>query len=105
MFFLTTKLGVVFDGSSKIPPNSSLNEELSPGSPLQNDLSDIIARWRRYKMGFTADLEKMFRQINVCEDHQNYQCILWRNENTNDIDIYKLKTITYGTTSAIRVLK
>ncbi|XP_059225759.1 uncharacterized protein LOC131997906 [Stomoxys calcitrans] len=105
----TTKLRVVFDGSSRVPPQPSLNDELASGPPLQNDLPTIIIRWRRFKISFTADLEKMFRQINVCNDHQLYQCILWRDPNTNDLNIYKLKTVTYGTTSApflaIRVLK
>ncbi|XP_059226223.1 uncharacterized protein LOC131998099 isoform X3 [Stomoxys calcitrans] len=105
----TTKLRVVFDGSSRVPPQPSLNDELASGPPLQNDLPTIIIRWRRFKISFTADLEKMFRQINVCNDHQLYQCILWRDPNINDLNIYKLKTVTYGTTSApflaIRVLK
>lgn len=99
----------MFDGSNKTPPQLSLNHELSSGPPLQNDLPHIITRWRRFKIGFTADLEKMFRQIKVCSDHQLYQCILWRDDRTNDINIYKLSTVTYGTTSApflsIRVLK
>ncbi|XP_075162954.1 uncharacterized protein LOC142235578 [Haematobia irritans] len=105
----TTKLRVVFDGSSRVAPQASLNEELASGPPLQNDLPTIITRWRRFQISFTADLEKMFRQIKVCKDHQKYQCILWRDPCNNNINIYKLKTVTYGTTSApflaIRVLK
>ncbi|XP_061386945.1 uncharacterized protein LOC133321887 [Musca vetustissima] len=103
----TTKLRVVFDGSSKRLPSSSLNEELFPGPALQNDLPTIINRWRRFKIGFRSDLEKMFRQIKVVESHQKYQQILWRNSDSN-IYIYKLQTVTYGTSSApylsIRVL-
>lgn len=105
----TTKLRVVFDGSSRRPPQPSLNEELSAGPPLQNDLATIITRWRRFQYAFTADIEKMFRQINVCSEHQNYQCILWRDKNSNKICVYALRTVTYGTTSApylaIRVLQ
>lgn len=103
----TTKLRVVFDGSSKIPLSPSLNEELFPGPALQNDLPTIINRWRRFKIGFRSDLEKMFRQIRVIENHQHYQQILWRNSDSN-IHVYKLQTVTYGTSSApylsIRVL-
>ncbi|XP_061394008.1 uncharacterized protein LOC133329549, partial [Musca vetustissima] len=69
----TTKLRVVFDGSSKRLPSSSLNEELFSGPALQNDLPTIINRWRRFKIGFRSDLEKMFRQIKVVESHQHYQ--------------------------------
>ena len=103
----TTKLRVVFDGSSKRLPDSSLNEELSAGPALQNDLPAIITRWRRFKIGFRSDLEKMFRQIRVVDRHQHFQQILWRSN--SEICIYKLQTVTYGTTSApylsIRVLQ
>ncbi|XP_058983975.1 uncharacterized protein LOC131804796 [Musca domestica] len=59
----TTKLRVVFDGSSHLADYKSLNEELSPGPPLQNDLPGIMTKWRRHKIAFSADIEKMFRQI------------------------------------------
>ncbi|XP_059219534.1 uncharacterized protein LOC131995236 [Stomoxys calcitrans] len=103
----TTKLRVVFDGSSKRPPYSSLNDELCSGPALQNDLPTIITRWRRYKIGFRSDLEKMFRQIKVIDRHQPYQQILWRGADSS-INIYELQTVTYGTSPApylsIRVL-
>ncbi|XP_075163108.1 uncharacterized protein LOC142235734 [Haematobia irritans] len=106
---VTTKLRVVFDGSSRTSDQSSLNDELVSGPALQNNLPTVITRWRRFKISFTADLEKMFRQIKVFKDHQLYQCILWRDPSTNQINIYKLNTVTYGTTSApflaIRILK
>ena len=61
-----------------------------------------------YCVAFSADLEKMFRQISVCSSHQPYQCILWRNS-LQQLSVYALKTVTYGTTSvhylAIRVLQ
>lgn len=105
----TTKLRVVSDGSCKRPSQSSLNDELSAGPALQNDLSTIINRWRRFKIGFRADIEKMFRQIRVIDKDQNFQQILWRNKTSNQMSIYKLSTVTYGTTSApflsIRVLQ
>ena len=90
----------MFDGSHRHQPNPSLNEELFPGPPLQKDLSSILLRWRRFKVAFTADIEKMFRQIKVSEEHQYYQIVLWRNQETNQINMYKLTTVTYGTTCA-----
>ncbi|XP_037807964.1 uncharacterized protein LOC119601236 [Lucilia sericata] len=38
----TTKLRVVFDGSSHVEGRKSLNEELLPGPALQNDLPTIL---------------------------------------------------------------
>ncbi|XP_075158086.1 uncharacterized protein LOC142231359 [Haematobia irritans] len=104
----TTKLRVVFDGSSKRPPFPSLNDELCPGPALQNDLPTIITRWRRFRIGFRSDIEKMFRQIRVVDRHLPYQQILWRGADSS-IYIYQLNTVTYGTCSApylsIRILQ
>ena len=65
----TAKLRVVFDGSSRRIFKLSLNEEFSAGPALQNDLPTIITR---YRIGYTTDIEKMFRQINVTSKHQKY---------------------------------
>lgn len=103
----TTKLRVVFDGSCKRMPYSSLNDELSIGPALQNDLPAIITRWRRFRIGFRSVLEKMFRQIRIVDSQLHYQQILWRNSES-EISVYQLQTVTYGTSAApylsIRVL-
>ena len=54
----TTKLRVVFDGSCHLINCKSLNEELCPGPPLQNNLPGIITKWRSHKIAFSADIEK-----------------------------------------------
>ena len=74
----TTKLRVVFDGSAKTTTGTSLNDVMLTGPTLQQDLLSILLRWRKHKYVHTADIEKMFRQIVVDEDDQNYQRILWR---------------------------
>ncbi|XP_037822009.1 uncharacterized protein LOC119610737 [Lucilia sericata] len=105
----TTKLRVVFDGSSHLAGCSSLNDQLCSGPALQNDLPQIINRWRRHRIGFCADIEKMFRQIEVCQEHRRFQQILWRFNPNEEISVYELNTVTYGTTPApylsIRVLR
>ncbi|XP_075163325.1 uncharacterized protein LOC142235960 [Haematobia irritans] len=105
----TTKLRVVFDGSSHSQGHKSLNEELAAGPALQNDISSILTKWRRHRIAFGADIEKMFRQIDVHPEHRKYQQILWRANPFEDISIFELNTVTYGTTSApylaIRVLQ
>lgn len=88
---------------------ASLNESLCSGPALQNDLSQIIIRWRRHRIGFCADIEKMFRQIKVCHNHRRFQQILWRYSPSDEISVFELNTVTYGTTPApylsIRVLQ
>ncbi|GFS68288.1 integrase catalytic domain-containing protein [Trichonephila clavipes] len=42
----------------------------------------------------------MYRQILVADEDQKYQQILWRNNSSENIRTYKLKTVTYGLASA-----
>lgn len=96
----TTKLRVVFDASRKTSTGISLNDCMMTGPKLQSDLVDIIMRFRLRKIAFTADIAKMYRQILISEDQQNYQRILWRENKAQNIKEYKLTTVTYGTSSA-----
>ncbi|XP_055918357.1 uncharacterized protein LOC129950441 [Eupeodes corollae] len=105
----TTKLRIVFDGSSKPPFSKALNEELLPGPILQNNLSSVILRWRAFFVVFTSDIEKMFRQILIHPEKTKFQQIIWRDDPAKPLQLYKLLTVTYGTKCApflsIRVLQ
>lgn len=97
---LTTKLRVVFDASSKTSSKISLNENLHKGPRLQQDLSNILLRWRTHKIAFMADIMKMYRFIKINQEDYKYQRILWRFSPKKAISEYELTTVTYGTTSA-----
>ncbi|CAI6370146.1 unnamed protein product [Macrosiphum euphorbiae] len=91
---LTTKLSVVFDASSKTESGFRLNDVLQKGPSIQEELIHILARFRKHNFVVTADIKKMYRQIQVCKKHRDYQRMLWR-ENVNDpIKIYRLNTVT-----------
>ena len=62
---LTTKLRVVFNGSQKTPTGRSINDFLHAGPKMQQELMDVLMRWRRWPYVFSSDAEKMFRQIVV----------------------------------------
>lgn len=96
----TTKLRTVFDGSRPTSSGVSLNDTLIVGPKLQEDMFNILIRFRTHKIGFAADIEKMYRQIQLDDTDQNYQRILWKNKLTNKIKEYQLTTVTYGTTPA-----
>nr|XP_022910072.1 uncharacterized protein LOC111421154 [Onthophagus taurus] len=96
----STKLRVVFNGSQKSTSGMSLNDYLLPGPKLQNDLVDVLMRWRQHPVAFAADIEKMYRQIKVHSDHLPFQQILWRTNPSDPIKIYQLSTVTYGLTCA-----
>ncbi|XP_046811150.1 uncharacterized protein LOC111689777 [Lucilia cuprina] len=97
---LTTKLRVVFDGSSQSSNGQSLNDNLLRGPVLQQDLMAVLLRYRCNKFVFAADIKQMFRMIDIQECDRDYQRILWRDDPTEEIRHYRLTTVTYGTTSA-----
>ncbi|XP_075150812.1 uncharacterized protein LOC142224919 [Haematobia irritans] len=92
----STKVRVVFNGSRKTKSGQSLNNVLYTGPTLQNDLMSIILNWRRYKYVYSADIEKMYRQIKVHPLDRPYQRILFENEPAGPIKDYQLNTVTFG---------
>lgn len=96
----TTKLRVVFDATAATTNGKGLNALLLTGPRLQETLSSILLRWRKYKIAISADVEKMYRQIWVRPAHQDYQRIVWRETADLPVQHYRLKTVTYGTASA-----
>ncbi|XP_073952967.1 uncharacterized protein [Choristoneura fumiferana] len=96
----TTSLRVVFNASSLTSSGNSLNDVMARGPNLQQDLQSLILKWRQYPIAFTADIEKVFRQIWVHPDDQALQKIIWRDSPDEPIQDYQLTTITYGTKAA-----
>ena len=96
----TTKLRVVFNASSKTTTVISLNEILEVGPVVQGTLSNLIIRFRSYCVAFTADIEKMYRQISIIPKHADFQRIVWRFMPTEPVQDFRLTTVTYGTASA-----
>ncbi|XP_011685766.1 PREDICTED: uncharacterized protein LOC105448721 [Wasmannia auropunctata] len=105
----TTKLRVVFNGSQKTDIGCSLNDFLYSGPKLQTELANVLLLWRRHQFVFSADIEKMFRQILVDSRDWDFQRILWAPEPTAAPIAYRLCTVTYGLACApylvLRVLK
>ncbi|XP_065354424.1 uncharacterized protein LOC135948897 [Calliphora vicina] len=96
----TTKLRVVFDASCKTSNNLSLNDQLLVGPTVQNDLYTILLKFRKFEIGFTADIENMYRQVTIHPADRQFQTILWRNSPDEATRKYQLTTVTYGTSAA-----
>ncbi|KAL4099118.1 hypothetical protein QTP88_023596 [Uroleucon formosanum] len=97
---LTTKLRVVFDASCATDTRKSLNDILLKGPSIQDDLINIISRFRTHKYAMSADIEKMYRQIWIAEKDRDLQRVLWRENPAEEVKEYRLNTVTYGTSSA-----
>jgi len=96
----TTKLRVVFNGSQKSSSGATLNDKLHTGPKLQQDLIDVLLRWRRHAYVFTSDIEKMYRQILVHPEDRKWQCILGSETPERSPESFQLCTVTYGPASA-----
>jgi hypothetical protein len=67
----TTKMRVVFDGSSKSSSGLSLNDLLYVGPTVQPDLYSIVLRFCTHHICFTADIAKMYRQVLIHPDDRD----------------------------------
>ena len=96
----TTKVRVVFDASAKTTSGISLNETQMIGATIQDDILSILIRARKHQILFTADIAKMYRQVNVHPDDRDFQRIIWRKANDEHLKEYRLRTVTFGVASA-----
>ncbi|XP_063919435.1 uncharacterized protein LOC135134639 [Zophobas morio] len=92
----TTKVRVVFNGSSSDPNGTTLNQQLLPGPKLQKDLSHILMNFRLHAIAVTADIQQMYTQIWLNPKQRYLQHIFWRPDPASNVQEYELKTVTYG---------
>jgi hypothetical protein len=96
----TTKLRVVFGASAKSSSNYSFKDLQMVGPTVQDELVEIVLRFRKHKIALSADVTKMYRQVLVDEGHRPLQSIVWRENPSQSLQTFELNTVTYGTASA-----
>lgn len=74
----TMKVRPVFDPSTKATTRLSLNDKLRNGPKLEDDLAQILLKWRKSEFAVSANIEKMFRVVKVQPWHRNFQPVLYR---------------------------
>lgn len=95
----TGKFRVVFDASCPTSSGKSLNDVQLVGDKLQDDLRELLVRFRYHRVALTADVTKMYRQVRVAEDQLDFQRILWERQ-AGVVEEFQLTTVTYGMSSA-----
>ncbi|XP_064485951.1 uncharacterized protein LOC135398480 [Ornithodoros turicata] len=73
----TTKVRIVFDASSKMPGEVSLNETLHAGPDLNSDVLDLLMQFRAHQIALTADVEKAFLHIALDPCDRDALRFLW----------------------------
>lgn len=88
---------VVFDSSAKVQ-GVSLNTVLLQGPDLYNSLLGILLRFRREKVAVTMDVEQMFYNFKVPEEHRRYLRFLWHRDNvlSQPLVIYQMTVHVFG---------
>ena len=74
----TTKIRVVFDASAKSSTGVSLNNVLLVGPTLYPPLTDILIRFRSYKVAVSADISKMYRDVELDHANRDLHQFVWR---------------------------
>ncbi|XP_068221310.1 uncharacterized protein [Palaemon carinicauda] len=97
----TDKIRVVFD-CSFMYKNVSLNDCLLQGPDLSNSLAGILCRFRNHSVAFTCDVEAMYHQVLVNEEHRNLLRFLWFDNHDLDGDIvqYRMTVHLFGARSS-----
>ena len=62
---------MVFDALAKTTSGFSLNDILLPGPNFYPLLTDVILSFRTYAIGMSADISKMFCEVELHEDDRN----------------------------------
>ena len=91
---------VVFDASAKTTSGFSLNDYLMVGSKLQDDIFDILGRFRFYKVATSAGVAKMYRQVELQKCDRGFFRILWRVSGKMEFETFKITSVTYGVASS-----
>lgn len=96
----STRLRPVYNASKKSSNGNSLNSVLFPGPVLLNDLIAILINWRFHQIAFVGDIQQMYRQIRVADNHITYQRILWRNHPSEKLREYGINRLGFGSNYA-----
>ncbi|XP_011883612.1 PREDICTED: uncharacterized protein LOC105570777, partial [Vollenhovia emeryi] len=96
---ITTKLRVVFNGSSASTSGYPVNYLMYTGAKLHLNTSDVLPWMRRHRYILATDITKMYRQIKIHKDDWESQRILWMDDQLNEVP-YHLTTVTCGTKAA-----
>ncbi len=91
----TTKVRPVFDASARSSSGASLNDTLEPGPNLYPLLTDILLRFRSHNIAFSADISKMFREIELHTPERDLHRFLLR-DSTGKLADCRMTRLTFG---------
>ena len=92
----TTKTRIVFDASAKCN-GISLNDAIHQGPKLQQELFDVLLRFRKLPVAVVCDIAEMYLQIKLYPGDRSSHRILWRNFNVDqEPTVYEFDRLVFG---------
>lgn len=92
-----TRVCIVFNCSSKSKEEISLNYCLETGPNLNTNILDVILNFRKFKVAFTADIEKAFLMIGIAEEELKFLKFFWIvDEKNEDFKIMRMTRLPFG---------
>ena len=96
----TTKVRIVFDASARYN-GTALNDVIYQGPKLQNDLFNVLLRFRRYPVALICDIAEMYLRVKLHPKDRSYHCLLWRDMNTEQKPLgYEFNRLVFGINSS-----
>ena len=96
----TTKVRIVFDCAAKCN-GISLNDMIYAGPKLQQDLFNVLVRFRRNPVGIACDIKEMYLQIEIEEQDRSHFRLLWRDlDPSREPDVFEFSRVVFGKNSA-----
>lgn len=96
----TTKTRIVFDAAAK-DRGKSLNDAIRAGPKLQQDLLNVLLRFRRSPVALSGDISEMFLQVGLLKDDRIYHRFLWHNlDSSREPYVYEFQRLMLGNTAS-----
>jgi hypothetical protein len=96
----STKVRIVFDCAAKMD-GVSLNDTIHAGPKLQQELFDVLVRFRRGPVALACDIREMYLQVEIDEKDRPMFRILWRNcESDKEPEVYEFNRVVFGKNAA-----
>ncbi|XP_077258528.1 uncharacterized protein LOC143895349 [Temnothorax americanus] len=97
----TTKLRVVFYASCETTTGKSLNDIMRVGPTIQQELFEIVVRFRYHQFVLTGDIPKIYRQVCINPKQRNLQRILWKPGPNSTIEEFTMHVLMFGNSASL----
>ncbi|GFQ67373.1 integrase catalytic domain-containing protein [Trichonephila clavata] len=92
----TSRLRVVFDGSAHEDGHLLLNQSLYTGPNLHPNMLELLLRFRKNPVAFTADVKSAFLQIELDLRDRDFTSFFWTDNLNNNPYVLNFTRVLFG---------